>query len=351
MLELIIIITLAIVMDLIWGEFPTKIHPVVWMGKVIEGISTPLLWSNSRISGLILTIITSACFILLFYLILQLATSNFIFYVLIAALVTSSTFAIRELFKTASEICDIMGIDLKRTRILVSYLVSRDTTKSSSEDLVSSTVESVTENINDSVTAPIFYIILIGSLTWALFRMFSINSSHMPILIDFNVFNYLIQFKNPLTTLVSVATFAIIAGVFYRVINTLDAMVGYKNEKYSVIGWFPARLDDILNYIPSRVTGLLIVIAALIGGFDWKNSWKIMRRDARKTPSPNSGFPMAAAAGALNVRLEKPGVYILGDPGKSLDQKIIKKTLYLTKITIVLFLMAGFIILILLGSR
>lgn len=348
MLELLTIIALAILIDLIWGELPTSIHPVVWMGKLIEHLSQPLIKLNTRTSGLLLTFTTLVIFIILFYLIQLLFAFNPLIYILIAAIITSSTFAIRGLFKSAGEVAEVLDEDIKGARFLVSYLVSRDTTHLSSEKLTSATVESLTENINDSVTAPIFYIILAGILPWALSGT---TTLYLSTLSDFNgLFNHLLQFKNPINNLSSftlVSTLAIISGVFYRVINTLDAMVGYKNEKYNIIGWFPAYLDDILNYLPSRITGFLVVIAALICGFDWRKSWKIMKRDARKTPSPNSGFTMAAAAGALNIRLEKQGVYILGDSKKVLNHEIIEEAIFLTKITIALFLIAGFITLIL----
>ncbi|MEG3225470.1 MAG: hypothetical protein BME94_08200 [Methanobacteriales archaeon Met13] len=356
MLELLTIIVLTILIDLIWGELPTPIHPVVWMGKLIEHLSQHLLSLKTRTSGLLLTFTILSIFITLFYLILLLFSFNLLIYILIAAVITSSTFAIRGLFKTASEVSEALRNDTNRARFLVSYLVSRDTTHLSSEKLTSATVESLTENINDSVTAPIFYIIMVyiilaGILAWT---RFGTTTVYLSSLTDFNgLFNHILQFKNPINDLSSftlVSTLAIISGVFYRVINTLDAMVGYKNEKYGLIGWFPAYLDDILNYLPSRITGFLVVIAALISGLDWRKSWKIMKRDARKPPSPNSGFTMAAAAGALNVRLEKKGVYILGDPKRHLNHEIIEEAIYLTKITIALFLIAGFITLIIFSS-
>ncbi len=126
--------------------------------------------------------------------------------------------------------------------------------------------------------------------------------------------------------------------MFFRLVNTLDAMVGYKNEENAVIGWFPAKLDDILNYVPARVTGLIIVIAAFLLRMNWKNSFKIMIRDARNSPSPNSGFTMAASAGALEIELEKPNVYKIGDNNKNLTIETIHNAIKLTKMTVFLFL-------------
>ncbi|MDD1763204.1 MAG: cobalamin biosynthesis protein, partial [Methanobacteriaceae archaeon] len=177
--------------------------------------------------------------------------------------------------------------------------------------------------------------------------IFSTMTSIQTYIPNLNDLSWLIEIKNPFTTTrysYTIVILPVLGGVVYRVINTLDAMVGYENLKYQMIGWFPAKLDDILNFIPSRVTGILIVIAAGLGSLDWKKSWLMMKRDAKKTPSPNSGYPMAAAAGALNVQLEKPGVYILGDEGNQLDHRTIEDAIFLTKITISLFVVVGFII-------
>jgi len=121
-------------------------------------------------------------------------------------------------------------------------------------------------------------------------------------------------------------------------VNTLDAMVGYKDPENIDIGWFPARLDDILNYIPARITGFLVVLASCFLFLDYKSSWQVMLKDARNTPSPNSGYPMAAAAGALDIRLMKPGVYVLGYSKNILKPEMIKEAIKLTIITVTLFL-------------
>jgi adenosylcobinamide-phosphate synthase len=124
-------------------------------------------------------------------------------------------------------------------------------------------------------------------------------------------------------------------------VNTLDAMMGYKTPKYINTGWFPAKFDDVLNYFPARITGFLMVIAALILRMDWKNSYTIMIQDARKTPSPNSGYTMAAAAGALGIQLEKKEVYLLGEPNNPLKIETISKSILLTKVTILIFLIVS----------
>jgi adenosylcobinamide-phosphate synthase len=162
----------------------------------------------------------------------------------------------------------------------------------SQEGLVSAAIETLTENITDSVTAPLIYTFIFG----------------------------------------------LIGGVFYRVVNTLDAMVGYKNPENINIGWFSANLDDILNYLPARITGIVMVMASMILRQNWRNAYNIMIRDANKTPSPNSGYPMAAAAGSLGIQLKKQDYYELGDNINKLTSDTINKAILLTKMTIFLFL-------------
>jgi adenosylcobinamide-phosphate synthase len=113
-----------------------------------------------------------------------------------------------------------------------------------------------------------------------------------------------------------------IGALAYKAINTMDSMLGYMNERYRYFGWFPARADDIANWIPSRLTGWLVIAAAACLGKDWRFSMMIMQRDARKMKSPNAGYPEAAAAGALEVQLGGTNIYFgqavekpkLGDP-------------------------------------
>lgn len=327
--------------DILWGELPTSIHPVVWMGKTIDRISFRLISWDSKLSGLVLTLTILTIFTSISYFTLLLASFSQIFFIIVSAILLSTTFAIKGLYVTASQVQNVLEENVGQTRELVSYLVSRDTKNLSKNELASATVESLTENINDSVTAPIFYVLLVGILVTFLCGLSNLK---IPLYASNNI-KWLFEVRNPLTISgysFTLLVLPILAGVFYRVVNTLDAMVGYKTSKYRMIGYFPAKLDDFINFFPSRITGVMVVIAAAISGMDWKNSWTTMRHEAQKTPSPNSGFPMAAAAGALNVQLEKPGFYVLGKPREDLDSKIIGKAILLTKITIILFLLVSF---------
>lgn len=233
------------------------------------------------------------------------------------------------------------GIDVARKSM--SYLVSRNTTELNEDLIISAVIETLSENITDSAIAPIFYYILTNIIVIAIFGY----------LISSNI----IMFSNTLA--IFIVIIAILVAMLYRVINTLDAMVGYKNEKYINIGYFPAKLDDILNYIPSRFGGLAVVLASRFYkrlGMDWKSSYKIMKRDARNPPSPNSGFTMAAVAGALNIFLVKKRVYTLGnnDNSRELKREDIEKSVKLSRLGIslaIIFLILIFLIYYLISER
>ncbi len=297
-MELLFIILLAIFLDLLWGELPASIHPVVFMGKIIEILKPYLLEFKNKLSGFFLTVILLSLFIIPLYFILQFLQFNLIIYILLSGFILFSTFAIKGLINSVLQVKKQLNIDINQARLSVSYLVSRDTSNLSQEELISAAVESLTENITDSVVSPLFYTFFLG----------------------------------------------VLGGMAYRVINTLDAMVGYKDEINRDIGWFPARLDDLANYVPARLTGMIMVISAAFIGLDWRSSYQTMIDEARKTPSPNSGYPMAAAAGALGVQLEKKGSYTLGVSKNPLNTDIIEQALLLSQITIIFFLTISFII-------
>ena len=153
--------------------------------------------------------------------------------------------------------------DLAAARRYLSNIVGRDTAELDEPEIWRATVETVAENTSDGVIAPIFYLILGGPLL----------------------------------------------AIAYKAINTLDSMVGYRNERYLEFGRASARFDDLVNFIPARITGLLMVAAAPLLGLSAKNSWRIMRSDGRNHSSPNSGIPEAAVAGALGIRLGGTNLY------------------------------------------
>ena len=292
------IIIIAVVIDVIFCELPAKIHPVVWMGKAIDFFKGYLINYRSKISGIILTFLVVMIFTLATYVLLHLSAFNYILYILISSIILSTTFAIKVLLTSAENMKNDIDNNIEKARKSMSYLVSRNTKELNEEDLTSATIETLTENITDSIIAPLFYAFIFG----------------------------------------------VPGAVVYRVINTLDAMVGYKTPEKIKIGWFPAKLDDVLNFIPARITGILVVIAAAFLRLNWKNAYKIMIRDARKPDSPNSGYSMAAAAGALDIKLEKIGYYKIGDELSPLTTDKITEAVLLSKITILLFILIAFVL-------
>jgi adenosylcobinamide-phosphate synthase len=297
-ISILLIIIIAVVIDLLFGELPTKIHPVVFIGRIITIFNEfkekyPLI--NKKITGAFLTIFLILLFSLIFAFIIWIFKFNYLLMIIVSSILLSTTFSIKLLISSAVTVKNDLNIDIEHARKSVSYLVSRDTSQLPHEKVISAVIETLTENTTDSIVSPIIYTFIFG----------------------------------------------ILGGITYRVVNTLDAMVGYKDPKNMNIGWFPAKLDDILNYLPARFTCIFIIMAAFILRLDWRNSYNIMIRDAKKTPSPNSGYPMAATAGALGIQLIKPGCYKLGDPINNLKPETITETIQLTKISIVLFLMVS----------
>ena len=305
-LFIILSLLLSLAIDLIFCELPSKIHPVVIIGKMITFFKNIFIKINSRISGLLtlicVTIVSSVILYLIYYINLF---NNYLFFAMFTIILTS-TFSVKLLLKTASDVKDDLDVSIDQARQSVSYLVSRNTDELTESFIVSAVIESMTENITDSYVAVIFYYTIISIIVLIL-----------------NIENGLF--------------YIIFAAVFYRIANTLDAMLGYKTDELEKIGFVPAKLDDILNYIPARLSGVLIVISAYFLKYDYKNAYKIMLRDARNCPSPNSGYTMAPTAGALNIKLIKKNTYTLGDENKQITKDDISKAVSISKLTIFLF--------------
>lgn len=187
--------------------------------------------------------------------------------------------------------------DTDTARKAVSMIVGRDTEKLDRDGIIRAAVETVAENTSDGVTAPIIYMSLFGA----------------------------------------------VGGFFYKAANTMDSMIGYRNEKYEKLGKFAARLDDVLNYLPSRLTALVMILSSFILGYDGKNAWKIWRRDRRKHASPNSAQTESVCAGALDVRLAGDAWYFgelhkkeyIGDNIRPIENEDIRREnrlMYLTSV-------------------
>ncbi len=292
-----LVLLLALVIDITWGELPSALHPVVGMGKLtscLERLAPRQRPLAQLIYGGGVVLVGVTLFALpAYFLLLYLRETSSIAYVIVAALLLKSAFSVGELNKVAFKIKGrLMGDDLGEARGQMRSLVSRDARGLSKPLMVSATVESVAENTCDSFIAPLFFFLLFG----------------------------------------------VPGAIAYRVSNTLDAMIGY-HGKYEYLGKFAARLDDGLNFLPARITGLMMVVAAFLAGKEPATAWRTMLCDHGKTRSPNAGWPMASAAGALGVQLEKVGHYRLGNAKYPLLPETIGSSLKLMRTTVMLWVL------------
>ena len=255
------VVLIAVLLDLLLGDPRWLPHPVVWIGRLITALEKGLrrLVPNERAGGVLLLILTVGvtCGLALGILKGAYAVSPYAGFAA-AVFMSYACLAARSLHGESRLVADaLVRGDLAESRRYLSYIVGRDTAGLDEPEIWRATVETVAENSSDVVIAPLFYLMLGG----------------------------------PALALV------------YKAINTLDSMVGYKNERYLRFGWASARCDDLVNWLPARLTGFLMVLAAPFLGLSGREAWRIMRRDGRNHSSPNSGISEAAAAGALGVRL------------------------------------------------
>ena len=300
-LESIIIVGFALLLDFLVGDPKTKYHPTAWMGKLIA-LLVPFTKSNSArkelLGGILLVsvivIIVSTLLVVLDVGISLLTTDivSLIVSIAIGSILLKTTIAIKGMQKHALAVVNAVEEgDLDSARNHLSMIVKRDTKNLDKNHILSGVLESVSENTVDGVTGPLFYYAIFG-----------------------------------------------LPGAFvYRAINTIDSMVGYKTTLFKNVGWFGAKCDTVLNYAPSRLTGLVMILGALILGYNWKESLYIMRRDSRKLESPNAGFPMAALAGALGTRLEKMNYYTIGNGSIEFTKSHVMSAITLMKVSSILF--------------
>lgn len=291
-------VVIAVLLDLLIGDpywFP---HPVRLIGmyiKVFEGFSRRLVKSpiGLKTAGVFLTITTVAIFYALPYWILKIAFAyNIYLFYFINIVLLYTCLAPNSLSGEAMKIYkQLQKNDIAEAQRMTSMIVGRDTEELDEEQITRAVVETVAENSSDGVIAPLLYMVLGGA---------------------------------PLA-------------LAYKAVNTLDSMVGYKNDRYKDFGFASAKLDDIVNLIPARITAFFISLAALVLRMDFKGSLKTTLKEGRNHSSPNSGYPEAAAAGALSVQLGGTSYYFgkpvykptIGKAIRSLDKEAIKKTINL----------------------
>ena len=281
-----------------WPEFIFRrfSHPVVGFGHLISLFESKLnksTWSSDirKATGVFSLFCLLTSFAALSFLILLVIPEGPIG-VLVTSFLVWPLIAAKSLADHVSDVAEPLNAnDLPEARQAVSMIVGRNSNQLGSNDIARAALESLAENTSDGVTAPLFWGVLLG-----------------------------------------------FPGVLiYKFVNTADSMIGYKNEMFINLGWFGANCDKVLNYIPSRITGLIMVFAAMLLGNNWKQSYQILKRDSEKTSSPNAGYPMAALAGALDARFEKIEHYTIGDGIYDLSVKHVRSAIILMKVTTILF--------------
>lgn len=284
---------------MIFGEPPNRYHPVAWLGKVIalETKKAPQqgkwrqLFFGGAIVLLTLALVVAVCYLVL----IQLKDSFRIAYILVSSLILKFSFSLRGLICATEQVKVLLAREnIEGARHSLKSLVSRDTIELDERLIISATVESTAENLCDSFTAPLLYFFLLG----------------------------------------------IPGAVAYRVINTFDAMIGYYG-RWEYLGKVAARLDDVVNYIPARLSGLAVVLCSYLRQNNPLQTWHVMLRDHSKTASPNSGWVMSAFAGFLRVQLEKPGAYKLGDDCYPLTRDTISSAQSMVIATAIVWILIG----------
>lgn len=304
-------IILGFIIDCIFGDPYNFPHPVRLIGNLIselEKIMRKLFPDNLYIGGVLMSLSviflsTAVPFLILFLcykinIVFGIIAESIMCWYLIApkCLKTESM----KVYKAVSE------NDIEKSRKAVSMIVGRDTQFLDFEEIIKATIETVAENTSDGVTAPVFYMSFGGA----------------------------------------------VLGFFYKSVNTMDSMVGYKNEKYKDFGRFSAKFDDVLNYIPSRLTAVLMVISAFILKYDGKSAYRIWKRDRLKHASPNSAQTESVCAGALNVRLAGDAFYFgklckkqyIGDNIRPVEKDDIIKANRLMYVTTILMIVLSVIL-------
>ena len=280
----------AYILDLIFGDPHTIPHPVQLIGKLISFLEKRLIgFSNKKIFGMILNLtVLLVTYIVCYFLQKMVIVEIYLMY---------TVFAVKCLGDEGRKVYKILKEgNLAKARKELSYLVSRDTESLEKNDIIRSTMETISENTVDGVIAPMIYM-FIGGLPLAM---------------------------------------------TYKAINTMDSMLGYKNEKYGEFGFFSAKIDDAANFIPARITGgLLIPLSCFFLRYDYKNAWRIFFRDRKNHASPNSAHPEAAVAGALGIQFggrtsyfgkeyDKP---VIGDKKREFQTEDIKKNIKILYVT------------------
>ncbi|MDO5718673.1 MAG: adenosylcobinamide-phosphate synthase CbiB [Tissierellia bacterium] len=306
------VVLLAIIADWIFGDPEDFPHPVRLMGFIIsieEKIIRKICKTANalKIGGLFIVLINIAISYFGIYYLLKFFSFNKYLQLVISIHIAYTTIAAKSLGKEAIEVKKAMKISLERGRSRLRFIVGRNTDKLNQSGIIRATVETVAENTSDGIIAPLIYLL-----------------------------------------------FGVPFAFTYKMVNTMDSMLGYKNSKYKDIGYFPAKIDDLFNIIPARITSILMILSSVFS-FDMRNGLRITIRDHAKHSSPNAGYPESTVAGLLNIRLGGGSFYeniyvdkpFIGDEkrhirAKDIDDSI--RIMYRTEFLFMLIYLAYFLI-------
>lgn len=317
MAERVAVLCIAFFLDMVFGDPAWLYHPVRVIGLLIEYTEKLLRRlfrirsgreedkTKKRAAGIILVFVVMT---------VSASAAWFILYILGkvhtwlrfggACVMCAQMLAMKSLRTESMKVCNaIMDGDLERARSAVSMIVGRDTEALTGDGIIRAAVETVAENTSDGVIAPLFYMMLFGP----------------------------------------------VGGVAYKAINTMDSMLGYKNDRYIYFGAAAARLDDAANFVPSRLSAVLMLASAGLAGLDIKNAWYIYMRDRKKHASPNSAQTEAVCAGALSVELAGDAYYFgelhqkpaIGDGNREIEPEDIRRANRLMQLTSACMLALG----------
>ena len=304
-LDALAIVILAILIDRFIGDVPNAIHPLRWMGNILDAIDRHISNRSSRFTSFL----GFLSYLFVFFLfggiaILIIAAVHHyvsqynelwgeIAWIVVTAFILKIQFAIFSFRKHCDPICEDLDAGRVEDAVAkVQMIVSRNTKGMDAEHIASSCCETVSENLVDSVVSPTFYFGFLG----------------------------------------------IVGSIMFRCSNLMDAMWGYLNEKYGRLGYFPAKFDDVLGWLTSRVSPYFVALAAMILRMDWKAAVPAAKEEHTKTPSPNSGWPMTAVSAALGISMEKKGVYVMGK-GPMPTTRDVQRCLRLVELTSILFIL------------
>ena len=305
-------ILLGFILDTIIGD-PYKLpHPIRWIGSfisILEKLCRKIAKSNTMlmILGAILVFIVVFVSGGITLLVLKLASFNKYAYLIVSSVICYYMLAGKSLKTESMKVYKAFeNNDTEGARKAVSMIVGRDTQSLTKEGIIKAAVETVAENSSDGVVAPLVYMLIFGP----------------------------------------------VGGAVYKAVNTMDSMIGYVEEKYFYIGKFAAKLDDVLNYIPARISGILVIISAFILRYDYKNAFMIFKRDRRKHASPNSAQTESAMAGALGVQLAGDATYFgvvhkkpyIGDKKREIENEDIKRANDIMYTMTIICLVVGLVI-------